>query len=329
MNKLPLIALLTLSGLLLSGCVGGGRSESSRIGTYDVSSDASSASNRAAPSSTEEMFRGGGGGGGKSDKNEAIPLDGSGRSAQQAPVTGRKIIRNADLSLESETPEELQNKIAAIAEGEGGFVVESQQRISDSRSTRRDTITMSIRVPAERFQEALNEIRSTAGRVLIETVKGQDVTEEFIDVEARLAAKKALESQFLEIMKRANSVEDALNVQRELSEVRAEIEKIEGRKRFLLDQASLSTINIKIQTPAAISANSAGFFTKLTEAVNSGLDGALSFVLGLVTVILAALPFLLFICLPLFLLIRYLWRRAKRRRTAEQIIREEISEDTI
>ena len=75
--------------------------------------------------------------------------------------------------------------------------------------------------------------------VIQKTVKGEDVTEEFIDIEARLKAKRALEQQFVEIMKRANSVNDALNVERQLSDVRGEIEKIEGRKRFLENRARL------------------------------------------------------------------------------------------
>ncbi|MBX3288014.1 MAG: DUF4349 domain-containing protein [Acidobacteria bacterium] len=326
MNKLSAIVFFTVSGLLLSGCMGAGdRAESPQFGAYDVAS----ASNTAAPSAFEGERGTGSGGGGKEAKEQSIPLDGSGRTSQPAVPSERKIIRNADLSLESETPEEVQNKIAAIAESKGGFVIESQQRTSDRRSAKRDTVTMSVRVPAEKFAEAVDEIRKAAGRVLVETVKGQDVTEEFIDIEATLVAKRSLETQFLEIMKRANSVEDALNVQRQLSEVRAEIEKIEGRKRFLQDQASLSTIKVTIQTPAAISANSAGFFTKLTESINSGLDAATGFVLGLVTLIIALLPFLLFICLPLFFIIRYFWRKAMRRKMAEEIVREEIANEDI
>ena len=75
---------------------------------------------------------------------------------------------------------------------------------------------MKVRVPAEKFTETVEEIRKTAARVVVETVKGQDVTEEFVDIEARLKAKKQLEAQMMEIMKRAGSVEDALNVQKEL-----------------------------------------------------------------------------------------------------------------
>ncbi len=226
--------------------------------------------------------------------------------------TERKIVRNADLQLESDEPETVQQKITAIAESKNGFVVESTQSSSDVRANRRDTVVMTVRVPAVKFGEAIDEIRKSANRVIVETVKSDDVTEEFIDVEARLKAKKALEAQFLEIMKRANSVSDALDVQSKLSDVRAEIEKIEGRLRFLQNQTSLSTIRIRIQTPAAFSSNSKGFFYRFGESVGAGFDAALSFILGLVTFVIAILPFLIFIVLPIYLVIRYLWRKRKR-----------------
>ena len=253
-----------------------------------------------------------------------VSLDEAGKSQTQTAAIERKIIRNADLSLESGAPEEAQQKITEIAEGKGGFVVESNQSSSNAKATTRDTVTMTVRVPAAKFNEALDEIRKTGARVISETVKGQDVTEEFIDIEANLKAKRALEEQFLEIMKRGNTVQDALNVQRELATVRGEIEKIEGRKRFLENQASLSTIKIKLQTPSAFAGNSAGFFHQLGEAISTGINGALSFILVLVTAIIALLPFLLFIVLPIYLVIRYFWRKSRRQKLAGEIAREEI-----
>jgi len=245
---------------------------------------------------------------------------------QTAPVTvERKIIRNADLQLEANSPEESQAKITQISESKGGFVVESTQSSSDAKATKRDTVTMTVRVPSAKFDEALSEIRQAASRVIVESVKGQDVTEEFIDIEARLKTQKALEAQFLEIMKRSNSVADALNVQTEIAKVRGEIEKIEGRKRFLESQASLSTIKIKLQTPTAFSANAPGFFSRLTEAFGNGFDAALGFILILVTALIALLPFLLLIVLPIYLVIRYLLRKNRKLKTADEIAREEIN----
>jgi hypothetical protein len=247
---------------------------------------------------------------------------------QEAPTSiERKVIRNADLQLETSDPEAAQNKITSIADTKGGYVVESNQSTSDLQIKKRDTVTMTLRVPSDRFASAVEEIRSAADTVLMETVKGEDVTEEFIDVEARLKAQKALEQQYLEIMKRASSVEDALYVQGELAEVRGEIEKVEGRKRYLENQSSLSTIKIKLQTPAAISASSTNFNSRLGESFGAGLDVALNFILGLVTLVVGALPFALFIGLPGFLIVRHFWRKQRRPMSVTEIAKEEIKSE--
>ena len=135
-------------------------------------------------------------------------------------------------------------------------------------------ITLVVRVPETQFGSALDQIGSTGSRVIQEKTTGQDVTEEFIDLEARLKTQKALELQFLEIMKQANKVPDALEVQRQIAEVRTEIEKLEGRKRFLENRASLSTISVSLQSPTAIAVNTSGFGRNIREAVADGVDVA-------------------------------------------------------
>lgn len=283
--------------------------------------DAEFASNTSIP---QDRSGGGGGGGRTNEIKTSASLNQAERTQAQS---NRKIIRNAEIGLEAESPEETQKRIIGIAESLNGFVVESQQSSSDARLTTRDVVNITIRVPAEDFQAALEEIRRSAGRVVNETVKGQDVTEEFIDIEAQMKAKKALEAQFMEIMKRANTVEDALDVQRQLAEVRGEIERIEGRLRFLENQSALSTIKIRIQTPAAISSSSTGFTYRLTESIGDGVDIALNFVLGLVTLAIGLLPIALFIGLPAFLVGRRLWRRHRQPMSVSEIAKEEIGEE--
>jgi len=321
-----------IAAVILTGCGGSSVSKkNSKIsfGLYDLSG--SSASNTANITSAPERGSGSGsgsGGGGGSENNENSPTISEEQARNSAKVpTERKVVRNAQLQLESAEPEDTQHKISAAVESTGGFVVESQQSSTERNSSTRDVVTMKVRVPADKFEGVLAEIRKTADRVIVETIKGDDVTEEFVDIEARLIAKKALEQQFMEIMKRANSVEDALNVQRQLAEVRGEIERIEGRKRFLEDQASLSTITLEIRTPAAFSATSAGFSNRLTEALSAGFDFALNFILGLIAFVIGILPFLIFIVLPLFLIARYFWKREKRRKTAAKIAEEELAEE--
>jgi hypothetical protein len=272
----------------------------------------------------------GGGGGGSAEPRflvQKIALDQVTGTQEQSYVETRKIVRSADLTIESESPQTSLQKVASISETNGGFVVESQENSSDVKTTQHDTVTVTIRVPADKFSSVLDEIRKTGTRVISENVKGEDVTEEFIDIEARLKAQKALESQFLEIMKRANSVNDALDVQRQLADVRGEIEKVEGRKRFLENRSSLSTIKLKLQTPTLFAANSTGFVYRLTVSFSTGFDFAMNFVLGLVTFLVGILPLAIVFGLPGYFIVRYFWRKQTRPRSVGEIAMDELDAD--
>src|SRR5258708_7765479 len=110
-----------------------------------------------------------------------------------------------------------------IAETLGGFVVTSESKERQTGDGRHELeVNLVIRVPAAQFSPALDQVRSAGNRVVQEKITGQDVTEEFIDLEAHIKTQKALEAQFLEIMKRAVRVEDALEVQRQIAEVRTQ-----------------------------------------------------------------------------------------------------------
>lgn len=254
----------------------------------------------------------------------AVPTRISLNKAEETYTAERKVIRNAELNLETENPEDAHRKITSIAELRGGFVVESQQSSSEVQSTTRDVVSMTVRVPADKFSDTLADIRNVSTRVVVETVKGQDVTEEFIDIEAQIVAKKALEQQFMEIMKRASTINDALHVQSQLADVRGDIERIEGRKRFLANQSAMSTIKIRLQTAKVLAATSTGVGARLSDSFSAGADVALSFVLGLVTFLVAALPFALFVCLPAFVIIRYVWKRQGRPQSVVELAEDEL-----
>ena len=228
----------------------------------------------------------------------------------------RKIISNAELSLEVAKPLETQQAIGSIAASLSGFVVTSESKQSETAnmdpSKQQLTVSLVIRVPAAQFDSAVSQIVATAGRVIHRKVTGQDVTEEFIDLEARIKAQKALELQFLEIMKQATKVADAMEVQRQIAEVRSEIEKLEGRKRFLENRASLSTITVNLQTPTAVVVNTSSFGRSVREAVASSVDLATEIVLGVIRFVILLIPILVFFILPAALTVRYLVRRSKR-----------------
>jgi hypothetical protein len=131
-----------------------------------------------------------------------------------------------------------------------------------------------VRVPANQFDAALSSIEKLSSNVIQRGISGSDVTEEFIDLEARIRTQKALELQFLTIMKQSENITDALEVQRQIAAVRTEIEKLEGRRRFLENRASLSTITVDLKSPIMIAVNTSSFGRSLRESVSDSVDVA-------------------------------------------------------
>ena len=253
-------------------------------------------------------------------KFQQVSLNQADQSQSMAEAMNRKILRNADLTLEVPDPSATQRKITSIAESLGGFVVtaESKQRQSGDSGKQELEVNVVVRVPAPQFGSALDQIRAQGVRVIQEKTTGQDVTEEFIDLEARIKTQKALELQFLEIMKQANKVADALEVQRQIADVRTEIEKLEGRRRFLENRASLSTITVTLHSPTAIAVSTSGFGRNIREAVADSVTVASTIVLFLIRFVIVMVPILILVIFPGGLLARYAFRRAKRWQPASE-----------
>jgi hypothetical protein len=263
----------------------------------------------------------------KPETNDSVTKQVSLNEADKAESTleaaDRKIIRNANITIEVPSTTEAQHRVTSIAEAHGGFVVtsEAKQRESNDPAQRTLDIKLVVRVPSNQFGNAFDEIRKLAGNTPAEQVTSQDVTEDFIDLEARIKTQKALEVQFLEIMRQAHKIEDALEVQRQIAEVRTEIEKLEGRKRFLENRSSLSTINVNIQTPKpVITVTQSGFGRSLREAVSDSVTLASDMVLFFARFVIMMAPVLVFVLLPMGLVLRYLIRRAKRMRLAQALV---------
>ncbi|NOT64376.1 MAG: DUF4349 domain-containing protein [Acidobacteria bacterium] len=233
-------------------------------------------------------------------------------SQSAAQAFDRKIIRNGNLEIELDQPEVAQRKAATIAETNGGFVVTSEARKTDGSVF----VNVVLRVPAANFNTVIELLRSqlgdkAGGKILQDKISGQDVTEEFLDLEARIKTKKALEDQFLVIMRSAHKVEDALEVQRQIAEVRGEIEQMEGRRRFLENQAALSTITMALHTPAPVRLASSpkGFWFQVRQAFANGVDNALGIVLGVIQFVLLMIPILVLIVLPVAAVFWWLKKR--------------------
>jgi hypothetical protein len=302
--KSPTILLLTIV-LALTGC---DRQQGRRQTEATIAkSQAATAEARGYVAENEEL--------------ERISLNDVDRAESAAAAMERRVIRNADLTLEVSSPSEAQRKVSSIAESSGGFVVtsESKQRENVEPAKRTLDIKLVVRVPSSHFEAAAAAIEGLATNVVQRNIAGEDVTEQFIDLEARLKTQKALELQFLGIMKQATKVADALEVQRQIAEVRTEIEKLEGRKRFLENRSSLSTITVNLLSPTPIVVSTTGFGRNLRDAVSESIELATGMVLFFIRFVIVMVPVVVFVFLPLGLVAVYFTRRAKRIRLAHAL----------
>ena len=155
----------------------------------------------------------------------------------------RMIVRNGDMSLVVKDVLAARDEIAQLAKKFDGYVVSSW--ISGEEEEMRGNI--SIRVPDDKFELALAELRSLAVRVKSESTSSRDVTEEYIDLEARLKNAEATENQYLSLLEKAEAVEDILKIYDSLSRVRYEIEQIKGQMQYLERTSSMSFISVHLE----------------------------------------------------------------------------------
>jgi hypothetical protein len=158
----------------------------------------------------------------------------------------RMIIRTGEMSLVVKDVTQGCNDIARLAARLDGYVVSSS--IWGEEAEMRGWI--SIRVPDDKFDQALAELRNLAVRVKSESTSSQDVTEEYIDLESRLKNAEATEKQYLALLEKATDVEDILKIYESLSRVRQEIEQIKGRMQYLERTSSMSLISVQLEPEA-------------------------------------------------------------------------------
>jgi len=157
--------------------------------------------------------------------------------------TDRMIVRTANMQLVVDDVRNTIDKITELAQNLKGYVVNS----SSWKEGERIVGQITIRVPSSDFNHAMSVLRSMAVEVNSETTSSQDVTEEYIDLEATLRNLEATETQLLKLMEKAEKVEDILNVQRELSRVQQDIERTKGRMQYLERTSEMSLIQVVLE----------------------------------------------------------------------------------
>jgi hypothetical protein len=156
---------------------------------------------------------------------------------------GHKIVKTADLDLRSEEVRRSAARAQQLAAATGGTVLSSQvYRNGDSV-----TADLILSVPSGEFERVLEELRNLGEKVTTDTISGQDVTEEYVDLESRERNLRATEESLLRLYDRAENVEEALSIQRELTTIRGEIELVQGRIKYLDQRSAYSQITLNIQ----------------------------------------------------------------------------------
>lgn len=214
----------------------------------------------------------------------------------------RKLIKTGDISFETDDLSKTRTQIEKSLATFGGYVATE----NEYSSSQKIHTNLTVRVPSKNFDTFLTEISSDVKRFDTKTISVNDVTEQFLDVEARLKVKKELEERYSAILKKANSVREVLDVEKELTNVRSEIESIEGRLKYLQNQVSYSTLQINFYKTEASKAYTKTFGKRLVDAFGNGIDNIKWFFIGLVNI----WPFILL----LVLLIIFIRKRIKRKK---------------
>ncbi len=174
-----------------------------------------------------------------------------------APAPNQRIIKTGSVDMSSNDVNATVIAVTSLAEAREGFV---QSSSASDDSTGRTSAFITIRVPVEIFEKTITDIKTLGVHVYSESSTGEDVTEQYTDVSARLTAAKAQEEQYLVILKTAESVDDVLAVQEHLARVRSDIESLQGQINYLASRTSLATINVTIsEEPTAFAASSSKF----------------------------------------------------------------------
>jgi hypothetical protein len=205
------------------------------------------------------------------EKEEAPP--------QKIEVTERKIIKTGDVRFKTNDLQKTRQAVVNAVNTYKGYVSEEGQTGNGSSSE----MHITVRVPSQYFDSLMTIISSNAEYFDTKNIHTQDVTEEYIDVAARIKTKKTLENQYVQVLKQAKNVKEIMEVERALNEVREQIESAEGRLRYLSSQVSYSTLTLNFYIEvAARSGSPRGFWARMGDGLVGGWQSLLDIIIGFV-----------------------------------------------
>jgi hypothetical protein len=166
----------------------------------------------------------------------------------------RNLILTAQVHMKTQDPWATADKARAIASGLGGDILAmSQTGQGENRSA-----VITVRVPSDRFDEALRQLKTLDGEVMTSSVDAKDVTDQFTDLQARLVAKQAEEQRYLQLFPQAKTVDETLKIDAALGNVRVQIEQLQGQINLIKNRTEFSTISMSITPAVTVPAETGG-----------------------------------------------------------------------
>lgn len=229
------------------------------------------------------------------------------QGSQIKDVTKRMVIKTGTMSVEVEKFDESVDKVTEIVKRNNGYI---SNTTSTQNSSGKKQGKLVLKVPADKYDALISEV-SSVGKVMNQNINANDITEEYIDLEARQKTQKELEQRLLKLLSEKTArLTDVVEVEQKLASVRQTIESIDGRMRFLKNQSEMSTLTLSLYEPAILQTSSGGgFFYELGQGVKSGLRGFTEILAGMITLFIALLPVIIF-----FLIIYWIIRRIIKKR---------------
>lgn len=218
--------------------------------------------------------------------------------------TVQKIIKTSYLEFETDDLDKTYTTIKRYVKQNNGVI----QNDNASKNYNRSVRTLVVRVPTNRFQNTIDSISRSVEYFDSKQMSSKDVTEEFIDLEARLHAKRTLETRYLQLLSKAKNVKEMLEIERELSSIREEIEAKQGRLKYLNNRVALSTINITFYKTTVNAKVTQSYGSKMGKAITSGFNGLSLFFLGLLNI----WPFLILLFIAVFLIRKWYKKKHKK-----------------
>lgn len=243
----------------------------------------------------------------------------------------RMVIQNADLAIVVADPKTRMSEIAAMAEEMGGFVVSSNIYTTyyGVNSVEAPEATITIRVPQEKLDDALEAIKAGAVEVNYENRSGQDVTSIYVDLQSQLKAKQAAEKKLLEILDQATETEGVLAVYTELQRIQSEIEVLKGQIQYYDESVALSAVSVRLIAEETVQPVEIGGW-RLQGTANDAIQDLIYFTQGfvqfLIRFVLYNLPALILVAIPLYLAFlggRGLYRRFNKSKAVAEVKQEE------